>query len=404
MAEPTCSRETLRRSICRKARMEFYRRYPAGSVPVTAGAGSDADVNSVNVIYSSYLTQKDAFWNNQYVFIVDTAGAAQERRIAAFDARRKGLTVEWPLSSAASSSDETVDGDSLEITSIWSPTEIHDAINDAIQEGYKHYPDIITDNNLIVQEDKLVYDLSGLATQPHVILKIWIEQTNNGFIGGISDTNDSDGGAIATTQLRDTNADLSALSDTTTGYASSDWLVSIYNGPGMGEHSEVFSVDTATCIITASSAFSASLSTTSKYRVWNPKEETDVWYRWTGVRFDANEEPSEMYFKSDLDKCQGLRIKLEYVAQCATLTADSDETQVPKRYILNKSLAYLHDAAMHDNRASRQDHATLAQAHDDLAEQYAAKHPRRWPSGTIWTWEDADNNLSYEESNPMSWG
>lgn len=403
MAEPTYTREALRRSICRKARMEFYKRYPLGSVQVTASAGSDAQANSTTVVFSTYLTQKDGFWNNSYVFIVDSDGGEQERRVSAFDAIRKGLTVEWPLVTAASSSGATADGSSLELTSIWSPTEVHEAINDAIQEGYKHYPDIITDNTFIIQEDKLVYDLSVLVTQPHVILKIWIEQTSNGLVGDLSTTDDSDGSGIAAAAIRDTGADFSALVDTTAGYATTDWFISLYNGPGEGEYSEVSAADTATFIVTGSSDWTTAPDTTTSYRVWNPKEETDVWARWTGVRFDVNEDPSEMYFKNDLDACQGLRMKLEYVAQCATLSADSDATQVPKRYILNKALAYLHDAAMHDNRTSRQDHATLAQAHDDIAEQYAAKHPRRWPSGTLWTWEDHNESIGYRVENPMAW-
>lgn len=404
MAELTYSRETLRQAICRKARMNFYRRYPAGQVQVTASAGTDAATNDTTVVFCTYLTQKDKFWNNSYIWLTDSDGIGQERRVVAYDARRKGLTVEWPLDTAASSSDASNEGSSFELTSIWSPTELHDAINDAIEEGYKHYPDIVTDQTLIIEKDRLNYTLSGLTTQPHYILKIWIERTRSGATCQMTTTNDSDGTGLLAAQLRSTGVDFSAINDTSEGYGTSDWMVSIYYGAGKSEYSEVSAVDTATYILTASSDWTTAPDTTTYYRFWNTREESDPWSRYTGVRFDSHEEPTEMYFKSDLDAVQGLRIKIEYVAQCNTLTADTEETQVPKRYILNKALAYLHDAAMHDNRASRQDHATLAQAHDDIAEQYALKHPRRWPAGTLWTWDDASEVHGTLEDNPMAWG
>ena len=72
MAEPTVARSTLRKAIARTDRMQFFLRYPAGSLTFTAGGDSNASVSDTEVWYCSKQTQAEGWWRNAYIYTTTT--------------------------------------------------------------------------------------------------------------------------------------------------------------------------------------------------------------------------------------------------------------------------------------------------------------------------------------------
>src|SRR3990167_3549221 len=142
MAEPLTSRVTLRREIARDLGMPFFRRFPSGiTVQDSATSGLSSGSDSAGI--------RDA----------------------------KKLLVEFPFTVAPKTAT------AIEIFSIHTPEEIHLAINDAITDAFPAFYDVVTYESMIVEEDKLEYELAtnntdgrGVLTNPYRIKNVWIER------------------------------------------------------------------------------------------------------------------------------------------------------------------------------------------------------------------------------------
>jgi hypothetical protein len=180
-----------------------------------------------------------------------------------------------------------------------------------------------------------------------------------------------------------------------------DWRVGIYTGQGAGQLFTLESADTTTQTFTVDAASTTTPDTTSKFTLWNPTEQDVNWYRLLPVRFDAVEHPNKMYIQGDLSTSRGMRLRLVYLAQPVTLDADTDETTVPRYFLVNKSLAHLHDSLVNDNRADRRDHSAIAEHHDQLARAFEGQNPRRMPTGTVW--QEVRGGQGRYQIDPMGW-
>jgi len=374
MAEPVSTRQQIRRAIGRLARMDFYMRYADGFVT------ANSTEQTTTQIAVPDLTQRDDFWNNSFVWQITSS---EDRRINDFDVSSTAgfLGLEYPLAAASSSLD------TLEITSLWSPTQIHAAINASLESVSMRYPDVVVDNSLVVEENRMQYALSGLTTTPWSIMQIYVERPASSITGNPT-------GATATT-LSDTAQDFST-NDT-------DHFVSIYGGTGSGQLRET-STGSSDGVLTVA-AWTTNPDTTSLYRYWDAGNQQIDWYRVSDVRTDAVEYPDNVYFSELYSGSYGGRIKIIYLANQTSLAADSDETTVPILYITHKALSMLHDSLIGDNRVDRGVHASLAEYYDGLADKYLASSPRRRPSGTMWRGEAGGRQYDRNDNigNPMGW-
>ena len=391
MAEPTSTRLALRRAIGRTARMDFYLRYPSGSLNFDANESGDTSrVTSTTAFYCDKLPQWDKSWDNAYIYVTSTDSNIDgfERRIHAF--RQPGVMyLEWP-----SDTDEVPSSDdSFELLDIWPPSQVHDAINDSIRDAWRAYPDVVEDESLVIEEDKREYDISGLSDVPYRILQIYVERSVSNIDGQMTTVTDSD-------DFGDSSMDLSALTASTTSIG--DWRAGIYTGTGAGQLFTLSAASTTTQLFTVATPSTATPDTTSKFTLWNQAEQGTNWYRILPAKFDTVEHPSKMYVQGDLETSKGMRMRLIYLAQPATLDDDTDETTVPRYFIVNKSLAHLHDSLVNDNRTDRRDHSAIAEHHDQLARAYEAQNPRRMPTGTVW--QEVRGGLSgRSQIAPLGW-
>jgi hypothetical protein len=355
--EPTVTRATLRRAIGRQMRAEFFRRYPAGYVVLT---GTPTTVN----LYSSSLTQSTTdFWVGHYAYLATGTYAGQERLVTTFTPASDLAVVEYAFGGSPAA------GDYLELHSPWPATQIHDAIDMAISRVADSFPNVVVDESLVFEQDKMQYDLTQLEYQPLEMLQVWAEKTTSG----------STGVAQAGAALTITAAAGADLSD-----VDSNWKVSIYYGTGSGQMRNVSTASNTTKVVTITSAWDTNPDTTSYYRLWDPSKQQTPWVQMYCLRFDSNQYPSLMDLPCLYPNEYGLRFRFKYLARSSNLTSDSATTTVPQEYIIYKALSILHDSFIPDNRVDRAMHADVAQYFDQLAGAYETRKWANRPAGTLW--------------------
>jgi hypothetical protein len=369
MTRPTTTRAALRQAIGTELAMPFYIRFGTQ-------LNCDTSANTTTTaIADAHLVQANDFWNGNWCW---DATQLTARYISDYALTNGVLTLEsaLPLTAATGS------GDAYEITSVFSPAEIHSAINRAIADGFPSFFDEITDETIVVQEDKLSYDLTGLTTRPWIIYKIFVEM-NSEVIRGTATA----GGA---TSITDSTQD---FSDLTTAYK-----VSIYAGTGTGQCKAVVS-GTAGGVINVA-AFSPSPDTTSKYAVWNPVDEDRPWYQLIGVKFDQVQYPGTMYLQGAYTEVLGMRLRIQCCAVPSELATEIATTCVPKEFIISKAVSMLARAAVNRNRADRQRYEDVEDRYLRAAEYYRQSNAFRVPSATLWQEGSGMPSLT---DNPMGW-
>jgi hypothetical protein len=366
MAEPTVTRESLRRLLCHHLRMPFFRRFPSYST--VTSAGSD--------LVDTALTQAVDYWNGQWVYVTSGANLGDMRYITDYDLTTHKLTVERPFTGAF------VIGDKYEIHSIFNANEMHNALNTAMDAAFPAFYDSVVDSSLVILENKLTYDLTALTSLPWKIFSVWRERVTNVERSTVT--------SAASTTLVDSSKTFSTV--------TTDYYVSIYEGKGVGQIRQVTGIPTPGTLSVA--AWTTTPDTTSKYALWNPAKEQLLWERVFNARFDSKEFPSTLWLSATYPESLGLRIRLQYVARCSPLTLDSQSTVVPQEYVMGLALEQLYLSMMNDNRADRQRYKDLAEDFKKRSEDYRRFHAFQPPDTTVWL--DAETN-GVPSENPMEW-
>jgi len=355
--------------------MPYYRKY--GTAPLSFTSGTTA------IPVCSALSETNDWWKNHWM--VDTSTGAnygQVREITGFNAGTKGLTLGSALLDDPS-------GQEFEITTVFSPHEIHQAINFAIESAFPAFFDTVIDQTLVVVQDKMEYDLTGLDSKIWFPISFWVEQTTNKLMG--SPTTNVNG-----TQLIDTAADFSAI--------DGDYLISICHGKSAGLLRSVADREVGDPVFllrTTDDWGSDGLDPTSVYVIWRPTNSGIDWYDIPALRFDQNEYPAIVYFPVDLDSFAGLRIRIQYVTMPAALTTDASTTIVPPEYILHKACAMLCGSRANDNRSDRRMYTDMETRHLQLADLYMQQHKWRVPASHIWLDRDPARPSSTSGYNPF---
>jgi hypothetical protein len=365
--KPVTTLGNLRQSICGELNMKFYKRYLDHS---TFTGGSP-----VTPIDTS-LTQAPDYWNNGWLLVTSGSNNQQVRMITDFAGG--ALTLERALTA-------TPTGGTYEILDVFSPYEVHRAINRSLNDAFPAFYDVNTDEDtLIVQEDKLTYDLTALSPRPWIPLTVEIEP-----------------GAATLGIVTTTSA--SGIIDSTTSFDSdinADFKVSIYGGTGAGQISQVVSRTSATQL-TVSSGWIPALDSTSKYAVWDATDEDDTWRWLKAVRFDQKQYPSKMYLPPGLDSWNGMRIRFQYSATPSDLTCDSDETVVPKEFVVHKAISILAGMKLNDSRVDRDRYRDLEERH--AARAQLIKDREAWQPPDVTMWQEYSGNGSQDLDNPLDW-
>ena len=351
--------------------MPFFRRWPNGLViQDTATSGLNNPTDSTKVLDSRF-TQRRNYWNNTWLYDV-TSG--EQRRVVDFIRDQKALIPEFDFDSPPSTAT------TIEIMSIHTPAEVHTAIDDAIAEGFPVFFDIVTDETIIVEEDKRDYELSvnnadgrGILSNPYRIKSIYIERTASGGVF-IIDT------ASTTTSIVNAAAGFSAAG------VDSGWSVAVFSGTGSGQYILPTGAANANAIPVA--APTVPLDTSSQLRFWNRAKEVHSWDVVTAIEFDAKDYPNRMRLLWNANEHRGMRFRIQYVGEPqAHLTDTGAGTTVPKRFIKSRALATLLRQRARRLPGEADKYSLLAQQEQADSDRFKLEHSFDMPDQTTWTEE-----------------
>ena len=392
MPEPTITFNNARASVGRALRQEFFLRYGGVAKALTDGeAGSTHTTTAVN---DTDLTQDSDFWAGQWLYVLSDS----EERLVTASSSGGNLTLEYALSAAPDSAD------SYELWGMFSPSDVNTKINMAVRQAWRFFPNIVVSEASVLQTGIVRYGLlasdmtSPDNTNPSVaeVLSIHIEANRGTVYGEVTST-----GAAGLT-----------FTDTSFGYDSdflvdSDWLVSIYDGPGGGQLRQLNTVD-SDLLFTVDTDYAATdaLTTDSKYAAWNPTTDDQLpWFELTAARFDQLENPDYFELRTLYPGADGMRIRVTYVEQTTDLIDGADLTRVPEQWITFKALSLLYASLVGDNRHDRSASASVAGYFADLANEFAQQEGRRSPAATMWQEEEQGGYYSNfsNKLNPLDW-
>ena len=350
--------------------MPFFRRYTAGELTFDT-------TTTTSKLIDSDLTQKDGFWNGSWFYGLF---AGDMSIIRAFDAANNAGQLEIPMAALPADTDTRT----YEIHTMWNAAEIHAAINRAISDVSRIYPESHVDTTLIFQENKLEYDITGLTYTPYILNRVFLETPNTVATGTATA-----GGASSITVV-------SVPSDIDTNFK-----ISIYSGTGAGQIRTYASK--VGNVITVSVPWTTVPDTTSKYAIWDPSEELYPWTIMINVATDSKEFPDVIRFLQMLPQYYGMRIRLEYLSLPQELTTDSSTTIVPKDYIVNKAISILHGQNIGDTKSDRDLHFAEQQRYEKAAMMYTAQNAPHTPDTTIRIFNEIGQSSSLNVDDPLGW-
>lgn len=382
MAEPTTTRRTLRRAIARAEHLQFFLKYG------DAEALSLATDSTTTSLHCTSLVQANDFWNNGWAYVLSTGGSTgtnYERKITDFSSTGDTLTLEYALSAAPNN------GHQIEIYDLFSPSNIHAKINEAIDRAARFFPNTVVDSTLVLEEDKLRYTLTGLTNRVHKLHRVQIGLTNNSVVGTV----DSVGTSGANTLIYDTS--LFTANDTYNG-----WKIIFYDGTASGQIGTVDDTVAATGYAQVTTAdFTVAPVAGDEFRLINESYQTtdfrDINFRYV----DSQEYPDTLYIEGNLPQWYGYKLYLYYTSLPGALTTDASTTIIPSGIIIARARALLHEDLMLNNRADTQRHRDLAAYFHAQADTYTQQAMAQRPP----IMQSFQGNLGTTtlEEDPLSW-
>lgn len=346
------TRTTLRRNLGKRLGQPFFRKF--GGV---AGAAS-ANGTTTTLVDTSRLREGENYWRGSYIYLPTTD---EIREISAFS----NGTIVWhaPIASATTASQ------AYEVWSQFTPQEVHEALNRALQSGWPQLFMTTVDESVPIQTDKgFVYTLPTTNTIRR-LCEVWM-MVYPSVTGTVTSTGTN-------VQVKDTGASFD--SDDVGSY------VAIYEdgGSATGDIRQVSTVDSGTQI-TVSTAFTAILPTSTKYRLFD-KTHTDGWQMMlNNWMVDAEDFPTTIWFSEHFFGYEGFPLKLIYEHEYTSLAAEASTTNCPEEYLYNQAMVYLHTLRLGSAPAAEVPNIKeQIQIHALLAEQAKLAFARQHKPGTI---------------------
>src|SRR3990167_5802431 len=378
MTQPTVTRSDLRDQIALRMGMEFHKRY--------GGSGTiDSYVAGTPAIVDAALVQSADYWNQRWLMVLPAiAGSADPagdiRRVTDF-ATPGSVTLDQALSASPTA------GTLYQMFDVYSPYEIHAAINNANREGAKTFFGVqVDEDTLVVKTNTLEYAFTSLSPTPWKIYNIWVELPSSVIRGTAT--------AGAATTLTDT-----AHNFVTDG-AAATWKVSIYDGTGAGQVRTISSVSGSQLTIPT---WTTNPDSTSKYCIWNPSEQYQDWKQILGVRFDRQEFPSKMYLHARYESYAGMRLRFQYSYKPSDMTDDDDTTPVLPEFIVPWAMKELYEMRTDSSRVDRPHYVSKTERLRVEAEQARASSEMHEPAMSLFMYDAPDGGYGGSLDDPMGW-
>ncbi len=376
MTQPTATRRALRDAVARRYGNRFSRLY---------GGVGDIDSASLDLtsIVDDQLTQLDDFWNSAWLFIPDAGTPAPYgniRRVIDFNENEDRLFLDRPLSGSPAA------GVDYQLFDIFSPYEIHDAINSANREGAKAFPGFhIDEDTIAVRSGILEYALTGLDPAPWRIYNVWVEIPRTVYRGLPT--------AIGNNTLTDSAIDFDALGVEAGWKLTADGQVRTVSAALNGQ-------------LTISSNWTTNPTVgESEYALWDPNSDQIDWRQLIALRFNQPEFPTKMYLHNQYEAYKGMRLRIQYSYKAIDMDADADTTPVPAEFIEPWALKELYQARMQSNRIDRANTASEIERYRVEAETIRQSSNPNEPAQTLWQYSDPNGGGGgrFSDGDPLGW-
>ena len=116
---------------------------------------------------------------------------------------------------------------------------------------------------------------------------------------------------------------------------------------------------------------------------------------------NTKEFPDVLYFSRRPIDFQGLRIRLEYLALPAELSAEDDTTVIPISYIVPSAVSKLHSRKVRDNKADRELHFAESKRYEEKAETWLVRNAPHRPDSSIL--KQHSGAYQPDSLNPLNW-
>jgi len=366
MTTPTTTRAELRRKICKELRMPFFRR--VSNTYSTVGASS-----TTGTIIDAKLTQPDGTWNGSWFYDVTTGEVSL---IRSFKADSDTFYIEKTLAASPV-------GNYYEIHSIWNADEIHDAINESIRVGRRTFPELVTDETIVMKEEVMTYPITGLSTLPWMITKIWVEEQLNCDRGNV----------VSATSTSVTLPSVPSDLDTS-------WKITTYAGKGAGQ---IRNVGVVTGNSFAVVAWTTVPDSTTKYALFHADKELVQWAPFNDFHTDTEEFPATLYLNELRPSLYGMRIRIEMLAVSQELTTEAGVTYVPAEFIKAKACSILHGQALSNTKADKDTHYSEYRRYMEEADAYVVRNAVHTPGVRFRTPNDSASQRYQSNNNPLGW-
>lgn len=259
-------------------------------------------------------------------------------------------------------------GDDYELHEIWNAVDIKHFINQAILEGGRTWAETITDETLVLEQDKLAYSITGLSRRPWIVTKVFIENRSSVSRGMIQSA---------------TNNTFTVESSSTFGsvVTASDWRVSIYYGTGKGQVRTLSSHTGSQGTISAN--WTTNPDSTSKYAFWNAAEDWSAWIPLDSYTTDAKEHPDNIHLYRRMESYYGMRLRIEYLSEPLELSAEADTTTIPKRWLVLYAVSLMKGQRMSDTKADRELYESESLRYLNMADDFLVRNAPHKPDVTL---------------------
>lgn len=349
----TITLQNLRRSIGRRSQQRFFADWGTYGEATGGTTTTLVDSNKLGAYADNAL-------KGSYVYFPATQVT---RRITASDQSSTNITWVGAVTTVVS-------GDDYEIWHSFTPTAVHDAINQALRDAWPFLFDYVEDFLVLQNSIGTGYSLTSLTRTPRYLASVYMETLAPSYAGQVTTV-------VAQNRLKDTN----------NTFTSDDVgkQIRIYDGTSQGDIRTISSlVDSNTVEVSVN--FTSTLATDSKYRMVDVNAETHGYKFITEWSVDKFSNPTKLRIGGHPFGYEGYTLRLLYESEYTALSAEADTTTVPQEYVELNALAHLYAIKLSSAPVSElKNWSTLYELMSNAAAQFAAKNRFQHLSST---WAD----------------
>jgi hypothetical protein len=330
-------------------RQPFFERFGVNYLTATGGSTTTL-VDTVN------LKQDDNFWKGFYLYLPDRGTT---RIVSGFT--QSSSTITFLESTTAITS-----GTKYELWGIFSPIDIHNALNQALRDAWPYFFEDRQDYVVITS------DFPTQVSPTFTLTPRWVYDVSLEIPGSCVSS--------VVTQRSGTNTYLIDGNRTFTSDDIGD-EIRIYDGTAAGDRRTIISI-VSPHVVQVNAAWSALPDTTSRYVQVDTAQSVYIPIsHWESVPRNA---PTTIIHSLSGSALAGRLMRISYEAEYSPLTTESSATTCPAEFLELSAISRLYLSRMSSSPYSEDNTwQGLQRAHAEAANSYALKYAFRHNTGSL---------------------